>query len=411
MRVLGKNSHKPSPGESKNSNKSAGSSLLCDSRAVLVESAGMNWFVSLLAFLFWCTCVYSQTTNLIVSPEVLADRRVIFRVAATNAQSVGLFLDYMKPGTSEPMMKASSGNWTVTVGPLKAGVYVYNFIVDGLSIADPVNPRMKLRARTSASLLEVPGNPTEFWEFKDVPHGKVQINFHRATALSGQTREVWVYTPPGYEQDTTKKYPVLYLLHGSNDTPAGWTQAGRANFTMDNLLAAKAAQEMIMVTPFGHATPIEARDLRNSELFEAYLLKDVVPMIEREYRVAPGRENRAIAGFSMGGGHALQIGLTHLDLFSAVLGLSPGVPRDFDKQFSGVLSNPDDTNQKLYLFWIACGKDDFLFEASQKLDATLTEHRIKHTYVASEGAHTFNVWREYFHDFAPLLFKWNRASH
>jgi enterochelin esterase-like enzyme len=262
-----------------------------------------------------------------------------------------------------------------------------------------------LRARTSASLLEVPGKAAEFWEFRDVPHGKVQINFHRAPTLGGQTREVWIYTPPGYEHETTKKYPVLYLLHGSNDTPAGWTQAGRANFTMDNLLAEKAAREMIIVTPFGHATPIETRDPRNTELFEAYLLKEVIPMIEHEYRIAPGRENRAVAGFSMGGGHALQIGLTHLDMFSAVLGLSPGVPKDFEKQFAGLLNNPDQTNEKLKLFWIGCGKDDFLFEASQKLDATLTEHRIKHTYVASEGAHTFNVWRVYFHEFAPLLFR------
>jgi enterochelin esterase-like enzyme len=337
---------------------------------------------------------------------VLPDNRVVFRIAATNAQSVAVVLDDMKTGTSEPMSKETSGNWSATVGPFKSGIYIYNFVVDGLSIADPVNPRMKLRARTSASLLEVPGKPPEFWECRNVPHGKVQINFHQATALGGQTREVWVYTPPEYERNRTKKYPVLYLLHGSNDTPAGWTQAGRANFTMDNLLAEKAARELIIVTPFGHATPIEARDRRNTELFEAYLLQDVIPMIEREYRVASGRKNRAIAGFSMGGGHALQIGLTHLEMFSAVLGLSPGVPRDFEKQFAGLLNNPAEANRKLNLLWIGCGKDDFLFEASQKLDATLTEHRIKHTYVASEGAHTFNVWRNYFHEFAPLLFNW-----
>jgi enterochelin esterase family protein len=191
-----------------------------------------------------------------VSPEVLADHRVVFRVAATNAQSVGVFLDSMKAGTSEPMTKESSGTWSATMGPLQPGIYVYNFVVDGLSVADPVNPKMKLRARTSASLLEVPGNPAEFWEFRDVPHGKVQIHYHRATALGGQTREVWVYTPPGYERNRTKKYPVLYNLAWGATTPqrAGpklgepilrWTICSRMN----------AAREMIIVTPFGHATP------------------------------------------------------------------------------------------------------------------------------------------------------------
>jgi enterochelin esterase family protein len=340
-----------------------------------------------------------------MSPEILPDNRVIFRIAATNAQSVGVFVDWMKTGSSESLRKDGAGVWSATLGPVKPGIYIYNFIVDGMSIADPVNPKMKIRARTSASLMEVPGKPAEFWEFRDVPHGKVEINFHRASTLGGKVREVWVYTPPGYERESSRKYPVLYLLHGSNDTPAGWTTAGRANFTMDNLLAEKAAREMIIVTPFGHAVPIEARDPKNTQLFEEYLLAEVIPMIEQQYRVAPGRKNRAIAGFSMGGGHALQIGLGHLDLFSSVVALSPGVPSDFEKRFASFLNNSAEANRKLDLFWIACGKDDFLFEAAGKLSATLDRYGIKHTYSPSEGAHTFNVWRGYFHEFAPLLFR------
>src|SRR5262245_60489011 len=133
----------------------------------------------LLAVLFSGTC-FSQT-NQIISPEVLPDRRVVFRVAATNAQQVAVFVDWMKNGAREPMVKDSSGVWSVTLGPVQPGIYIYNFVVDELNLADPVNPKMKLRARTSASLLEVPGNAPEYWEARDVPHGTVQINFHKAT--------------------------------------------------------------------------------------------------------------------------------------------------------------------------------------------------------------------------------------
>lgn len=239
------------------------------------------------------TC-FSQTQQS-VSPELLPDRRVVFRLAAPKAQEVGVFIDSMKTGTQEAMNKNADGLWTVTLDPLKPGIYIYHFIVDGLSIADPVNPRIKLRAKTSASLLEVPGD-SEYWEFRDVPHGNVEINFHKASALGSEAREVWVYTPPGYDQNRSKRYPVLYLLHGSNDTPAGWTTVARANFTMDNLLAEQRVREMIIVTPFGHAVPFGSSHQKNTPLFGEYLLKDVMPMIEQKYRVANGRQNRAIAG-------------------------------------------------------------------------------------------------------------------
>ena len=361
----------------------------------------------LLLLLLALLPIHAQNTQL-QSPEILPDRRVTFRLAAPNADQVGVFIDSMKANTQEPMAKNDDGVWSATLGPLPPGIYIYHFIVDGLNIADPVNPKIKLRARTSASLLEIPGDPSEYCEPRDVPHGTMHINFHQATALGGETREVWVYTPPGYELNSTRRYPVLYLLHGSNDTPAGWSTVGRANFTLDNLLADKKAREMIVVTPFGHAVPFGAsRDSgrQNTPEFEQYLLKDVLPMIEKKYRVAPGRQNRAIAGFSMGGGHALHIGLGRLDLFSSVAALSAGVPQDFETRFASLLSDPQTTNRKLNLLWIACGKDDFLFEASQKLHATLEARGIRHTYLPTEGAHTFNVWRAHFAELAPLLFR------
>jgi enterochelin esterase-like enzyme len=365
-------------------------------RPVLLLLIGVPFFGTSLA-----------QTNQIVSPELLPDNRVIFRVAATNAHQVGVFVDWMKTGAREAMTKDSSGVWNVTLGPVKPGIYIYNFIIDEVNVADPVNPRMKLRARTSASLLEVPGKPPEHWEARDLPHGTVQINFHKASALGGETREVWVYTPPGYETNSAARYPLLYLLHGSNDTPAGWTTVGRANFTMDNFLAEKKVREMIIVTPFGHAVPFGSpRELqqKNTARFEEYLLKDVIPMIEAKYRIAPGRENRAIAGFSMGGGHALHVGLGHLDLFSSIGIFSSGLPQDFESRFSDQLKDAKGTNRKLNVFWIGCGKDDFVFDSSQRLSAILIKYGINHSYRPTEGAHTFNVWKEYFAGFAPLLF-------
>ena len=156
---------------------------------------------------------------------------------------------------------------------------------------------------------------------RDVPHGKVEINWEKSKAIHGETRAIWIYTPPGYEKNS-QRYPVLYLFHGSNDTAAGWTMAGDANFILDNLIAEKKAAPMIVVMPFGHATPFgvpaAAGSVSNDELFEEYVLKDVIPTVEAGYRVAPGRTNRAIAGLSMGGGQSLKIGVGHLDLFSAV---------------------------------------------------------------------------------------------
>ena len=198
-------------------------------------------------------------------------------------------------------------------------------------MADPINPRMKLRASTSASLVEVPAE-SEFWEPRDVPHGAVEINWEKSKAINGETRAIWIYTPPGYQKDS-QRYPVLYLLHGSNDTAAGWTMAGNANFVADNLLADKKMVPMIIVMPWGHATPFGTPG--NDALFENYVLQDVIPTVEAKYRVAPGRQNRAIAGLSMGGGQSLRIGLGHLDLFSAVASFSGAIPADFETQFAG----------------------------------------------------------------------------
>lgn len=343
----------------------------------------------------------------LVSPEVHPDRRVTFRVRAPKASEAAFYGDWMPVGTQQRMTKDDSGIWSATLGPLDPSVYIYHFIVDGMTIADPINPRIKLRARTSASLLEVPAESAAFWQPRDVPHGAVEINWQKSKVINGETRWVWIYTPPGYAKESGKRYPVLYLFHGSNDIAGGWTLAGHANFILDNLIADGKATPMIIVMPFGHAVPFGSpreAQAKNTSVYEEYVLKDVIPMVEAKYRIAPGRGNRAIAGLSMGGGQSLNIGLAHLDLFSAV-GVFSSAVADLDTRFGAVLSDAKGTNAKLNLLWIGCGKQDAAFERAQKMSDLLNARQIRHTFRATEGAHTYTVWRQYLNEFAPLLFR------
>jgi len=342
---------------------------------------------------------------MLASP-VISNNVVHFNLLAPNAREVRLAGDWMPSGKTEPFTRGTNDAWTVAVAGLEPGIYIYNFTVDGLAIADPVNPAMKLRARTSASLLEIKSSSPEFWEARDVPHGTVKIRRHRAASMNGEWREFWVYTPPGYER-SRKQYPTVYLLHGSNDTPAGWTQVGRANFTLDNLIAEGRAREMVVVMPNGHAVPFTAsRDeqRRNTEMMSGYVMNDLMPFVEKEYRVRKDRQARAIAGFSMGGGHALEIGLAHLDRFSAICVFSAGFPRGFAQRHRAVLENAEATNKRLNLLWIGCGREDFALEGSRELHRTLAARGIDHWHIETDGAHTYNVWRQYFREIAPLLF-------
>jgi enterochelin esterase-like enzyme len=342
------------------------------------------------------------------SPEVSSDHHVTFRILAPKASEVTLTGDWL--GTTPPpkLSKDERGVWSVTLGPFEPSIYIYSFNVDGVAIPDPVNPRIKLRARTSASMVEVKDDTPAFWEARDVPHGSVEINWEKSKAIGGETRAIWIYTPPDYAK-TTRRYPVLYLLHGSNDTAAGWTMAGNANFVLDNLLAEGKAQPMIVVMPFGHATPfgvpVPQGGMTNDALFEDYVLKDVIPTVEARYRVSPGRENRAIAGLSMGGGQSLRIGLGHLDLFSAVASFSGAVPADFETRFSGLLQDSKGTNQKIKTFFIGCGQQDSIFSRSKNLSELLTKYQVRHTFHPIDGVHNYTVWRKYLAEYAPQLFR------
>ena len=342
------------------------------------------------------------------SPEVSSDHRVTFRILAPKASEVTLTGDWLGATPPPKLSKDERGVWSVTLGPFEPSIYIYSFNVDGVAIPDPVNPRIKLRARTSASMVEVKDDTPAFWEPRDVPHGAVEINWEKSKAIAGETRAIWIYTPPDYAK-TTRRYPVLYLLHGSNDTAAGWTMAGNANFVLDNLLAGGKALPMIVVMPFGHATPFGVPapqgGIANDALFENYLLQDVIPTVEARYRVSPGRENRAIAGLSMGGGQSLRIGLGHLDQFSAVASFSGAVPADFETRFAALLKDSKGANQRIKTLWIGCGQQDSLFGRSKGLSELLAKYQVRHVFYPIDGVHNFTAWKKFLAEYAPLLFR------
>src|SRR5262245_8376081 len=353
----------------------------------------------LVALLFITASGLAQTPppDGLVSPEVHSDGKVTFRIRAPKAAEVTLFGDWMPVGTKHPMTKDAEGIWSATVGPIEETIHLYSFTVDGVTMADPVNPRVKLRQRTSASLVEIPAKSAP-WEVRDVPHGSVEVNWQRTAVINGETRQIFVYLPPGYEKNPKQRYPVLYLLHGSGDTAESWTQVGATNLILDNLIAEKKAKPMIVVMPLGHAVPFGSpREIaaKNTPLMEEYMLKELMPWAEAKYRIAPGRQNRAMAGLSMGGGQTFSIGLGHLDLFGALGVFSSAPGPDFATKFKALLDDPKGTNAKLNVFWYANGDKDPVFPRAKETADLLNKHQIRHTFrVIENGLHTWPVWRQ-----------------
>jgi enterochelin esterase family protein len=341
-----------------------------------------------------------------VSPEVQADRRVTFRLRAPDAKKVNVAGEW--GGGVRDMTRDEQGTWAVTVGPLDAGIYGYSFSVDGFQTLDPGNPAIKPMRSPRTSILEVPGDPPRLHEFQDVPHGTVRIHEYRSRSL-GKLRGLRVYTPPGYDKDPGARYPVLYLFHGAGDNEATWSAFGRAQYIADNLLAQGKARPMVIVMPDGHAGPTRAEGAsaeersRNPSAFEGDLLEDVIPFVEANYRLRDDRASRAIAGLSMGGGQSLTIGLNHHDRFAWVGGFSAAV-FDPENAIAAALADPKGTDSALRLVWIACGKDDRLIENARQFTAILKEKGIRHEFQATEGGHSWPVWRRYLEEFLPRLF-------
>jgi enterochelin esterase family protein len=345
----------------------------------------------------------AQLATACVSPEVQADRRVTFRLVAPHAAEVTLNADWIA-GDKPKLRKDDKGVWTLTLGPLAPGLFIYSFNVDGVAMPDPSNAAVKLRARSPGSIVVVPGDAPGFWDEQDVPHGTVEINWHRSAVL-GQLRQLWIYLPPGYAKQK-RKYPVLYLLHGRNGTAADWTQAGLVNFVMDNLIAEKRAVPMIVVMPWLHALPFDTPSAESNDALEKYLIGDVIPLVESKYRVTGDRAHRALFGLSQGGAATLTTGLNHPEVFSQIAAYSTGGPQaDIEKRLLPALSHADRLNAQLGLLWMGCGRQDSLYAENEALAKLLADHGVKATFHATDGVHNWSLWREYLHETAPLLFR------
>ena len=346
----------------------------------------------------------------IISPEVHADRTVTFRFRDPNAKEVFLGREGAERVT---MQKDEQGVWSVTTEPLEPDFYGYSFIADRVGLIDPSNPLMKPNLLNTSSEVHVPGPGSLPWEMNDVPHGEVHHHFYHS-AIIGDDRDFYVYTPPGYDPAAKKSYPVLYLLHGFSDDASGWTAVGRANIILDNLIAQGKSKPMLIVMTLGYGAPeivsrtgANLRDPgmreRNYTRFRDALFNEVMPQVEKDYRAANDRESRAIAGLSMGGAESLFVGLNALDRFAWVGAFSSGgLTEEFNSTFPALDAS---ANSKLHLLWVACGTDDRLIAFNRKFREWLKSKDIHHTDIETPGAHTWMVWRRNLAAFTPLLFQ------
>ncbi|SEK53922.1 enterochelin esterase [Maribacter orientalis] len=370
-------------------------------------------------------------TERLVSPELEADNSVVFRIKAPKAENVTLSGNWMPmvPNGNQGMIrqtvelaKDDMGVWTTTVGPLAPELYGYTFLVDGVTTLDPSNLKVARDGifRTE-SLLYVPGEASDLYWAKTGPKGSVHQIWYDSPNLD-LTRRMFVYTPPGYHE-STEEYPVLYLLHGGGGDEEAWPTLGAAPTIMDNLINSGEAEPMIVVMTNGNPSQASAitvtPKLPNVEqsgnnmasmLFEKSLVNDVIPYIEANFKVKANKDNRALTGLSMGGLQTMNTSFTNPDLFNYIGVMSMGfadlsrfgIEVDHSKREQQILDLKE-ANPKLY--WIACGKDDFLYESVVTMREALDKQDFEYTYRESTGGHTWTNWRIYLSEFAPMLFK------
>ena len=351
------------------------------------------------------------------TPEVHADHSVTFYFYDPGANQVELSMDGHAGG--QPMTKDDRGVWSITVPSLQPDFYDYLFVADGVPTLDPSNAVVNPNLRSPSNVFEVQGSQPELWDVQDVPHGIVHQHFYKS-AIIGDQRDYFVYTPPSYDPRGHKKYPVLYLLHGYTDDARAWTALGRANVILDNLIAAGKDKPMIVVMPLGYGAPeivmgprasFNHAGLRkkNQDLFTEALLKEVIPQVQSMYKVSTRREDRAIAGLSMGGAESLLTGLNHIDMFAWVGSFSAGgLNPDYAQDFPALNAT---SAARLRLLWVACGRDDRyvgktpLITANRQFVAWLRSNNIPVTFVETPGMHEWPVWRKNLIQYSQLLFQ------
>ena len=359
-------------------------------------------------------------------PRIDSGLRATFRLNAPEARRVQVLIAH---GTYD-MTRAADGLWYATTPPLVPGFHYYSFNVDGANVADPSSHTYFGVSRDSSGI-DVPEKGVDYYEFKDVPHGEVRIRWY-LSRVTGAWRRCFVYTPPDYDTNPGGRYPVLYLQHGSGEDETGWIFQGRANFILDNLIAAGKAKPMIAVMENGYASkagksamPAAMTDLdrpapkvggypADTSGFEDVMLNDVIPMIDSTYRTVADREHRAMAGLSMGGNQTCHLTLGHLDKFAWIgafsgtgngLSTAPIDPKTF---IGGVFADGPAFNAKVKLLWVGMGtaEPDPFPGAIGAFRTMLDQAGVKFVYFESPGtSHEWLTWRRDLNDFAPRLFR------
>ena len=337
-------------------------------------------------------------------PQILPDKRVIFKSKAPDAKQLQIDL-----GKKYDMVKDDEGFWTVTTDSITEGIHYYSLLIDGVAVADPASESFYGMGRM-ASVIEIPFKGDDYYSLKDVPHGDIRTNKYYSEA-SHSWREMYVYTPPGYD-GSTDKYPVLYLLHGGGEDQRGWANQGKTNLILDNLIAENQAKPMIIAMLDGNVSSGGLTGFNENSLkaFENELKQGAIPFVENKYRVKTDADSRALAGLSMGGLQTLYVGIQNTDMFSYLGVFSSGWFANNDElsgpQYAFMKEHTEKINSDLDRFFISMGgKEDIAYQNCQVMMKKFDEMGIKYEYSEYPGGHSWPVWRHDIFKFAQILFK------
>jgi enterochelin esterase-like enzyme len=351
--------------------------------------------LSILTMTFFAS--RGQRPAIVISPEVHSDNSITFRFFAANAQKVTLEAQFLT--ANKRMTKEPSGVWSITVAPVKPDIYPYAFWVDSVQVADPNNTLIFANERFKYSLVDIRGNQPLVHSLQNVPHGKISYRYYNSATL-GRTRTLVIYTPPGFDVNGKTRYPVLYLIHGGSDTEETWTKVGRANLIADNLIAQGKMKPMLIVMPYANVMP------GPREGFTTDVINDIIPFVEANYPVFTDSNHRAVAGFSVGGGQTLNIGLMNPDKFAYVCSYAPYTATDeFKTNFTNWSPDATRINKQIKLFTISIATEDFLYESVKQNIAMFKEKNLNLQTHIVPGGHTWMNCKLYLANTLQQLFK------
>jgi enterochelin esterase-like enzyme len=337
-------------------------------------------------------------------PQVNSERRVRASISAPEAHKVQLDISAVK----YDLTKDENGVWTGVSNPQDEGFHYYQLWIDGAAVPDPGSMYFYGAMRWGSGI-EIPAHDQDIYALKNVPHGQIREILFPSKSTDTSLR-AFVYTPPGYEKDLNKRYPVLYLQHGWGENEYGWPNQGKANLIMDNLIASDKAKPFIIVMTYGMTNDVKIGGLRNFDIkpFQTVLVDELIPYIDSNFRTLTDQPDRAMAGLSMGGFETKLITLKNLDIFSQIGLFSGGniSPED--------VSNTPGFKDKVKLVFVSFGSRElenrrpggpFGGDPKESTDSISKEGINAHFYVSPNTAHEWQSWRRSLYEFAQLLFK------